>query len=491
MALAKLDTDPRLTEGPKLFASLVDIFRKIATVLNPAIDWVNTWTGITATHPNAPTDGSTYLYIRPSPAPGHAVLALDASGAFGDYINSSKNGVIRWQLAMPDATAETGSNAGSNLSLNRYSDSGTLLGTPLQINRANGNVAFAQNVSFATSPLGNTNFYLGQYAGTPLLNFAPNYYLGFNLSSGQLIWQTSGGRNVTIDYTCNIVTPGNVNCANLTTSAAVQVGSGLTMQAGSIQCAAGSGIAFGPSDFYAAQGGGYREIRFSGQWGLYWRESDGWLGWFNSAGATLFSVDPNGNTWCNANITANSTVYSAWNGGFNTGSNYGADGSNYYTQGLTVLPNWGPANLQGYHYPTVWAGFRMYASGSPIIEYHINSASITAPGGFQTSSDIRIKEQIKPIENALAIVEGSQAYTYKVLNTSPDFPPEYRAGLIAQDVLPRLRVAVTNADAWENNPDVILTLDYSSIAAVNSQAISELLAKVNSLETRVSALEAA
>ncbi len=48
------------------------------------------------------------------------------------------NGVNRYILGI--ATAETGSNAGSDFTAYRYADDGTYLGTPLIINRATGNV---------------------------------------------------------------------------------------------------------------------------------------------------------------------------------------------------------------------------------------------------------------------------------------------------------------------------------------------------------------
>lgn len=48
----------------------------------------------------------------------------------------------RWVLA-EDTSAESGGNAGSNLSLSAYSDGGVLLSTPLTVNRATGSVTFS------------------------------------------------------------------------------------------------------------------------------------------------------------------------------------------------------------------------------------------------------------------------------------------------------------------------------------------------------------
>lgn len=61
-------------------------------------------------------------------------------------------GVTRWNLVLGDSETETGANAGSNFSLQRYSDAGAQLdagGAILAINRASGTAAFAGTVTSA------------------------------------------------------------------------------------------------------------------------------------------------------------------------------------------------------------------------------------------------------------------------------------------------------------------------------------------------------
>lgn len=78
---------------------------------------------------------------------------------------------IRWDFGA-DATAETGGDVGSIFKINRYSDAGGLLGTPLQIDRATGLITFAStpkvgsnemlhqgNLSNIAVPLGATLFW--------------------------------------------------------------------------------------------------------------------------------------------------------------------------------------------------------------------------------------------------------------------------------------------------------------------------------------------
>jgi len=55
------------------------------------------------------------------------------------------NGASRWFVDM-DSTAESGGNAGSNLSLLRYDDAGSFAGQPLLISRANGRATFGNDV---------------------------------------------------------------------------------------------------------------------------------------------------------------------------------------------------------------------------------------------------------------------------------------------------------------------------------------------------------
>lgn len=79
---------------------------------------------------------------------GTAVLLLDkgASGATA-AINAYKSNVIRWQINLGDATAESGSNAGSNFTIGRFSDAGAALGAAFSLERSTGNAVFGSGIS--------------------------------------------------------------------------------------------------------------------------------------------------------------------------------------------------------------------------------------------------------------------------------------------------------------------------------------------------------
>jgi len=76
--------------------------------------------------------------------PSQIVIDKSGGGAGGSIITGRKGvGLPRWQMALGDATTETGvNNAGSDFSVSRFNDAGTNIDTPLSISRATGQVLF-------------------------------------------------------------------------------------------------------------------------------------------------------------------------------------------------------------------------------------------------------------------------------------------------------------------------------------------------------------
>jgi hypothetical protein len=90
---------------------------------------------------SAPATTSGYIAVNGgTTGPTNAEIFLRKYGAAGANIWGYSGVNSRWILQLGNEAAETGANAGSNVSINRYSDNGTYLGTPFQINRATGNV---------------------------------------------------------------------------------------------------------------------------------------------------------------------------------------------------------------------------------------------------------------------------------------------------------------------------------------------------------------
>jgi hypothetical protein len=80
-------------------------------------------------------------------AAGYATLTLAAVSGQGRQISSYTGANLRWVLSLGGSAAESGSNVGTNFSLNSYSDTGTFLDTPMTINRATSKSSFTQTMA--------------------------------------------------------------------------------------------------------------------------------------------------------------------------------------------------------------------------------------------------------------------------------------------------------------------------------------------------------
>lgn len=80
-------------------------------------------------------------------------IVINANAATQRGINFQSASSIRWSFQVEE-TAESGSNAGSDLRLINYTDAGGVIGVPFFIKRSTGNVTFGGNISLfgATVP---------------------------------------------------------------------------------------------------------------------------------------------------------------------------------------------------------------------------------------------------------------------------------------------------------------------------------------------------
>ena len=95
---------------------------------------------------------------NPGPV-GDARLYLNrASGSFLSAILGTNNGLTRWSIIPGGGGAESGSNAGSDFQINRYTDAGAFIDQPLIINRATGTAYFGSTITAAGVVQTNTQF---------------------------------------------------------------------------------------------------------------------------------------------------------------------------------------------------------------------------------------------------------------------------------------------------------------------------------------------
>ena len=110
------------------------------------------------------------------------------------------------------------------------------------------------------------------------------------------------------------------------------------------------------------------------------------------------------------------------------------------------------------------------------------NGNLSAAGTLSENSDVSLKENVVTIPNALSKVKQLRGVEFDRKGTGV-----HEIGCIAQEVqsvLPEL----VNPRSYD---DPLLTLSYNRFSAVLIEAVKELTAKVETLETKVAALEAA
>jgi hypothetical protein len=105
------------------------------------------------------------------------------------------------------------------------------------------------------------------------------------------------------------------------------------------------------------------------------------------------------------------------------------------------------------------------------------ASSITAGGNITAYSDRRLKEDLRPITDALSKVQKLSGNTY-TRNDQKDTETRY-AGLIAQECAAVLPESVKEADGG------VLALDYNAITALLLESIRELKAEVDDLKAQL------
>jgi hypothetical protein len=140
-----------------------------------------TFTG--SSSPITITGADSRLYITSIGPSWPGVIMDGQAGLAAGYLISKRNVLNRWMLVLGDTTAESGSNAGSDFSLTRYSDTGVALTpAPLTITRATGLSTFGAGIAFGNRQAASTtdlsqhiNLYAGQIGFSVASGFRLNY----------------------------------------------------------------------------------------------------------------------------------------------------------------------------------------------------------------------------------------------------------------------------------------------------------------------------
>jgi hypothetical protein len=110
------------------------------------------------------------------------VLTKPASGS-ACHIAARLGANMRWLLDMASGDAESTGNAGSNFTIYRYNDAGSLIDGPVAINRATGNVNLtgALSVPNGASIIGSNSTVSGQPAALKVAYHVPSGYHGITV----------------------------------------------------------------------------------------------------------------------------------------------------------------------------------------------------------------------------------------------------------------------------------------------------------------------
>jgi hypothetical protein len=112
-------------------------------------------------------------------------------------------------------------------------------------------------------------------------------------------------------------------------------------------------------------------------------------------------------------------------------------------------------------------------------------ATLTTAGVWTNASDVKNKENIEDIAYGIETIKSLRPRQFDVKSDG-----SHNIGFIAQEVKPLIPEVVHESIVSETG-ESHLGLDYGSLTAVLTKALQEALLKIESLETRLSALEGA
>ncbi|RKD61653.1 hypothetical protein [Rhizobium sp. WW_1] len=121
-------------------------------------------------------------------------LWVDVPGGVGGQVIGQRGGLNRWEIRLPNESPETGSNAGGDFQINRFSDAGAFMDSPLSITRASGIVSFGSGprlpsftVSTLPSAAANTQCIVYVSNGTSSKRFAISDGTSWRFPDGAIV----------------------------------------------------------------------------------------------------------------------------------------------------------------------------------------------------------------------------------------------------------------------------------------------------------------
>lgn len=363
-------------------------------------------------------------------------------------LTSNTNGVLRWSMDLGNGEAETGSNAGSNFALTRFSDAGGVIDQVLKINRDSGYITWIGtgmniNGNAMVSPPDWTTIQVRAKLNSGLEMFA-NSTAGGNLIAAFVGPPASGRR---------------WNCW------------------------------FGDGAEGANNAGSNLNFQAMDNSGNYLRSA---MILYRDSGEARFAAAVRCGTYC----IANTFLGQAGNSWIIQGQGDPYIEGEYRRVFIVENGNIGDT-LQwlGYHRPGIETFYRFLVGGSGNYFEMRNNGVGYSQGGWNSSSDGRVKINRSVIENALDKLLAITGYVYDKL--SPMGEVNREAGIIAQDVeavLPEtvtlMDTATTALEGAEHVYTDFRAMNYNGVTALLVNAVKELSGKLDAAMARIAQLEA-
>jgi hypothetical protein len=448
-----------------------------------------------------------------SPAATDAILILNKPVATqNNVIYGQKAGAARWGVALGNATAESGSDKGSDFAINNWSDAGAILGTPLQILRTggytylNGNGATLISNTFEVAPYGHTALRMNKAGSgkTNVISGMNNGLSRWNMELGDSTTESAGSGSDFIISRCNDAGTLLDTAFKIARSTAQANFSGAIVTTAGIATLAPP---TGDAALYLAKSGSAKTNLVVGQTGAFNRwfmamgdntaESGGNAGSnfalsrFNDAGVyidTPFFINRNDATvGFSSTVTANAFKASGPYALQVTGLEVGSGPTSYTQYPAICNPSYGSMNFYCQHIPGTSVKWVMSIASAGSFAFD-GSGNGYAPASWISLSDLRVKTDIKEIKSALEKIGKLTGCTYERTDLhNLDGTRSMHAGLIAQDiqaVLPEAVFEDKTPDGKIFGEDEPGRLSYATngVVALLVNAVKELTARVEALE---------
>jgi hypothetical protein len=164
-------------------------------------------------------------------------------------------------------------------------------------------------------------------------------------------------------------------------------------------------------------------------------------------------------------------------------------------QGFIVTSSGQTGALSNNSVQVGYTGVGMYAASSTSFGFFTGSAGINLVGSNMTfspgnataltgswinGSDIRIKENIEPLQDGLSVISALSPVMFSYKKDELDSPNKY--GLIAQEVETVLPNLISIAEDERNNIQDLHCVDYVSLVPILIKAVQELKAEIDTLK---------